>query len=219
MAIRPDRPNRYDASLGKSTMSIWTVTNRAGRIGVRDRYRQIAMGVVDHGARDAVGHGERLHKVGVRQIPIAEFAHAADGNALQASNGVISVCGVADHGGHAADRVRECIPFSASKRIEFLGQRKERIAENRGFALHLTGNRVIPHVQRVWTRRRQECLRHLLATEAASVCLLPLSNWRSGDYRVATCLNLPVPSFPRHVVCGRHSHGVICLRFLFPQYP
>jgi hypothetical protein len=27
MAIRPDRPNRYDASLGKSTRSIWTVTD------------------------------------------------------------------------------------------------------------------------------------------------------------------------------------------------
>jgi hypothetical protein len=29
MAIRPDRPNRYDASLGKSTRSIWTATGNA----------------------------------------------------------------------------------------------------------------------------------------------------------------------------------------------
>jgi hypothetical protein len=36
MAIRPDRPNRYDASLGKSTRSIWTVTPIGNRLFQRN---------------------------------------------------------------------------------------------------------------------------------------------------------------------------------------
>jgi hypothetical protein len=51
MAIRPDRPNRYDASLGKSTRSIWTVTHDKAVGALLNELTQAAFVHPETGAR------------------------------------------------------------------------------------------------------------------------------------------------------------------------